>query len=145
MKRTLLSLIGLLLVTFSFAQEDEVAQILAKRKASNQAIRNFDHELNATFSTEDAFITTGLGVLISGKEEQEIYLKSLKGPRMYWIRTPDEVMVNHKTQLAWETGTWKGYYEDSDKPVVGGKYSAQWTKASGSWLIRSQLFVTLDQ
>jgi ketosteroid isomerase-like protein len=145
MKRTLLSLIGLLLVTFSFAQEDEVAQILAKRKASNQAIRSFDHELNATFSTEDAFITTGLGVLISGKEEQEIYLKSLKGPRMYWIRTPDEVIVNHKTQLAWETGTWKGYYEDSDKPVVGGKYSAQWTKASGSWLIHSQLFVTLDQ
>lgn len=145
MKKTILSLIGLLLVTFSFAQEDEVAQILAKRKASNLAIRNFDHELNATFSTEDAFITTGLGVLISGKEEQEIYLKSLKGPRMYWIRTPDEVMVNHKTQLAWETGTWKGYYEDSDKPVVGGKYSAQWTKASGSWLIHSQLFVTLDQ
>ena len=145
MKKTILSLIGLLLVTFSFAQEDEVAQILAKRNASNQAIRNFDHELNATFSTEDAFITTGLGVLISGKEEQEIYLKSLKGPRMYWIRTPDEVMVNHKTQLAWETGTWKGYYEDSDKPVVGGKYSAQWTKASGSGLIQSPLFVTLDQ
>jgi ketosteroid isomerase-like protein len=145
MKKTILSLIGLLLVTFSFAQEDEVAQILAKRNASNQAIRNFDHELNATFSTEDAFITTGLGVLISGKEEQEIYLKSLKGPRMYWIRTPDEVIVNPKTSLAWETGTWKGYYEDSDKPVVGGKYSAQWTKASGSWLIHSQLFVTLDQ
>lgn len=145
MKKTLLSLIGLLLVTFSFAQEDEVAQILAKREASNQAIRNFDHELNATFSTEDAFITTGLGVLISGKEEQEIYLKSLKGPKMYWIRTPDEVIVNHKTQLAWETGIWKGYYEDSDKPVVGGKYSAQWTKESGSWLIHSQLFVTLDQ
>lgn len=58
MKKTILSLIGLLLVTFSFAQEDEVAQILAKRKASNLAIRNFDHELNATFSTEDAFITT---------------------------------------------------------------------------------------
>jgi len=145
MKKTLLCLIGLLLVTFSFAQEDEVAQILAKRKASNLAIWNFDHELNATFSTEDAFITTGLGVLISGKEEQEIYLKSLKGPRMYWIRTPDEVIVNPKTNLAWETGTWKGYYEDSDKPVVGGKYSAQWTKASGSWLIHSQLFVTLDQ
>lgn len=145
MKKTLLSLIGLLLVTFSFAQDDEIAQILAKRKASNQALRAFDADLNATYSTEDAFITTGLGVLISGKEEQEIYLKSLKGPRMYWIRTPDEVIVNHKTQLAWETGTWKGYYEDSDKPAVGGKYSAQWTKASGTWLIRSQLFVTLDQ
>jgi ketosteroid isomerase-like protein len=63
---------------------------------------------------------------------------------MYWIRTPDEVIVNPKTNLAWETGTWKGYYEDSEKPEVGGKYSAQWTKTSGAWLIRSQLFVTLE-
>ncbi|MCL6257676.1 nuclear transport factor 2 family protein [Aquiflexum sp. TKW24L] len=144
MKKTLLSLIGLLLVTFSFAQEAEVAQILAQREASTQALQAFDADLNATYSTEDAFITTGLGVLISGKEEQEIYLKSLKGPRMYWIRTPDEVIVNSKTMLAWETGTWKGYHENSEEPVVKGKYSAQWTKASGNWLIRSQLFVTLE-
>ena len=47
MKKTLLSLIGLLLVTFSFAQEDEVAQILAQREASTQAIRAFDADLNA--------------------------------------------------------------------------------------------------
>jgi ketosteroid isomerase-like protein len=142
-RKTLLSLIGLLIVTFSYAQEAEVSHILVLREASNQ-VRAFDADLNATYSTEDAFITTGLGVLISGKEEQEIYLKSLKGPRMYWIRTPDEVIVNHKTQLAWETGIWKGYVEGSDEAVVGGKYSAQWTKKSGTWLIRSQLFVTLE-
>lgn len=128
----------------SFAQVSDVELILGQRKASNQALRNFDHELNAKFSTDDAFITTGLGVLISGKDEQESYLNSLTGPKIYWVRTPDEVIVNPKTQLAWETGTWKGYLEDSDKAVVGGKYSAQWTKASGTWLIRSQLFVTLE-
>jgi ketosteroid isomerase-like protein len=126
------------------AQNQDIQEILSQREASTQALRAFDADLNATYSTEDAFITSGLGVLISGKEEQEIYLKSLKGPRMYWIRTPDEVIVNHKTQLAWETGTWKGYYEDSEQAVVGGKYAAQWTKASGTWLIRSQLFVTLE-
>ncbi|MCH6235748.1 nuclear transport factor 2 family protein [Cognataquiflexum rubidum] len=144
MKKTLLSLIGLLLVTFSFAQEDEVALILAQREASNQALRAFDEALNATFSTPDAFITTGAGTLIAGNAALDAYIKSQKGPKMYWIRTPDEVIVNPKTNLAWETGTWKGYYEDSDKPVVGGKYSAQWTKASGTWLIHSQLFVTLE-
>jgi len=144
MKKTILSLIGLLIATLLHGQDIEVAQILSQREASTQALRAFDADLNATYSTEDAFITSGLGVLISGKEEQEIYLKSLKGPRMYWIRTPDEVIVNHKTQLAWETGTWKGYYEDSEQAVVGGKYAAQWTKASGTWLIRSQLFVTLE-
>jgi len=63
---------------------------------------------------------------------------------MFWIRTPDEVIVNPITNLAWEMGTWKGYHEDSEQAVVGGKYSAQWTKASGTWLIQSQLFVTLE-
>lgn len=125
------------------AQESDIQQILSQRKASNEALRNFDEELNATFSTEYAFITTGAGTLIAGKEALTAYLKSQKGPKMYWIRTPDEVLVNPETQLAWETGTWKGYIEGSDKAVVGGKYSAQWTKKSGTWLIHSQLFVTL--
>lgn len=144
MKTTLLLLFGLFILSFSYGQDPEIAQILSQREASNKALRAFDHELNAKFSTDDAFITTGMGVLISGKDEQEIYLKSLKGPKMYWVRTPDEVIVNPKTQLAWETGTWKGYLENSDEVVVGGKYTAQWTKASGIWLIRSQLFVTLE-
>jgi hypothetical protein len=144
MKTTLLILFGLFVLSFSYGQDSEIAQILSQREASNKALRAFDHELNATFSTDDAFITTGMGVLISGKDEQEIYLKSLKGPKMYWIRTPDEVIVNPTTKMAWETGTWKGYLENSDEVVVGGKYTAQWTKASGTWLIRSQLFVTLE-
>jgi ketosteroid isomerase-like protein len=144
MKKSMFFLIGFLIVTLSHGQDKEIAQILAQREASNKAIRNFDHELNATFSTDDAFITTGAGTLISGKEAQSAYLNSLQGPKMFWIRTPDEVIVNPKTNLAWETGTWKGYHEDFEQAVVGGKYSAQWTKASGTWLIRSQLFVTLE-
>ena len=143
-RKTLLSLIGLLIVTFSFAQESEVFQILAQREASNQALRAFDDELNATFSTEDALITTGAGTLISGKNELMKYIQESSGPRMYWIRTPDEVLVNPKSMLAWETGTWKGYVEGSEEAVVGGKYSAQWSKKSGNWLIQSQLFVTLE-
>jgi ketosteroid isomerase-like protein len=143
-RKMLLSLIGLLVITFSYAQEAEVSQILAQREASNQALRAFDDELNASFSTEDALITTGAGTLISGKKELIKYIQESTGPRMYWIRTPDEVLVNPKTMLAWETGTWKGYVEGSDEAVVGGKYSAQWTKASGIWLIQSQLFVALE-
>ena len=127
------------------AQELDKQEILSQRKASNEALRNFNNELNATFSTEDSFITTGAGTLIAGKAELSAYLKSQNGLKMYWIRTPDEVLVNSKTNLAWETGTWKGYRESTgEKSVVGGKYSAMWTKASGTWLIKSQLFVTLE-
>ncbi len=144
MKKSMLFLIGFLIVTLSHGQDKEIAQILAQREASNQALRAFDDELNATFSTEDALITTGAGTLISGKAELMKYIQESTGPRMYWIRTPDEVIVNPITNLAWEMGTWKGYHEDSEQAVVGGKYSAQWTKASGTWLIQSQLFVTLE-
>ncbi|WP_373520085.1 nuclear transport factor 2 family protein [Aquiflexum sp.] len=143
-RKTHLSLIGFLIVTLSYAQEAEVSQILAQREASNQALRVFDEDLNATFSTENALITTGAGTLISVKKELMKYIQKSTGPRMYWIRTPDEVLVNPKTMLAWETGTWKGYVEGSDEAVVGGKYSAQWTKKSGTWLIQSQLFVALE-
>jgi ketosteroid isomerase-like protein len=144
MKKSMFFLIGFLIVTLSHGQDKEIAQILAQREASNQALRAFDDELNATFSTEDALITTGAGTLISGKTELMKYIQESTGPRMYWIRTPDEVIVNPITNLAWEMGTWKGYHEDSEQAVVGGKYSAQWTKASGTWLIQSQLFVTLE-
>ena len=142
MMRSLILIFGFVLFWgATFAQDEEL--ILAQREASNQALQAFDEALNATFSTENASITTGAGTLIAGKEELAAYLKSQKGPKMYWIRTPNEVLVNSETQLAWETGTWKGYLEGSDNAVVGGKYSAQWTKKSGTWLMQSQLFVTL--
>jgi len=130
---------------FSFSQEKEIAQILSQREASNAVLRAFDENLNATFLTDDVLITTGAGTLISGKMDLVKYIKESTGPRMYWIRTPDEVIVNPKTNLAWETGTWKRYQEGSEEPIVGGKYSAQWTKKFGTWLIQSQFFVTLSK
>lgn len=128
---------------FTQTYNPEVKAILAQRQASNQALRDFDEEKNNTFMTNDVLITTGAGMLITGKAELANYVPPVSGTRMYWIRTPDEVIVNPETQLAWETGTWKGYTESSEKAVVGGKYSAQWTKKFGTWLIQSQLFVTL--
>lgn len=138
------SLLLFLFFNESYGQNDDREQILYQREASNQALQNFDEELNSTFLTDDVLITTGAGTLISGKKELMKYIQESSGPRMYWIRTLNEVIVNSKTNLAWETGNWKGYYENSEESVVGGKYSAQWTKASGTWLIQSQLFVTLE-
>jgi len=136
---------GLVLTNSALAQtvNAEIEDILAQRFASNAALRQFDEDLNATFSTDDALITTGAGTLLAGKKALQDYIKNASGPKMYWVRTPDEIKVNPETQLAWETGTWEGFYEDSTSPVVGGKYSAQWTKKTGTWLIHSQLFVTL--
>lgn len=127
----------------AFSQESEKALILSIRQASNEALKAFDEELNNSFMTDDVLLTTGAGMLISGKKGLANYTPPVTTSRMYWIRTPDEVIVNPDNQLAWESGTWKGYVEGSEVPVVGGKYAAQWTKKSGTWLIQSQLFVTL--
>jgi hypothetical protein len=97
---TIFSLIGILIISISYGQDLDVAQILAQREASNQALRSFDEKLNSTFSTEDAFITTGAGTLLAGKAELMEYIQNAKGPKMYWIRTPDEVLVNPKILLA---------------------------------------------
>lgn len=130
-------------VSFSNAQESDILLIKNQRAASNQALRNFDEDLNSTFLTDDILISTGAGTLISGKENLKSYIKNSSGPRMYWVRTPDEIIVNPETKLAWEKGTWKGFIEGSEEAVVGGNYAAQWTKKSGKWLIQSQLFVSL--
>lgn len=144
---TLFSLLLLLMLVQSdlYGQEAEIKQIQAQRKASNEALRNFDEELNNTFMTDEVLITTGAGTLLSGKSELMEYIKNVEGPKMYWVRTPDEIKVNPESNLAWETGTWKGFYEDSKDAELGGNFSAQWTKKSGIWLIQSQLFVTLPK
>jgi hypothetical protein len=145
LKAVFIFFLALLQISIVYGQrsDQDIAEIRAQRNTSNAALRHFDEDLNASFSTEDAMITTGAGTLLAGKEALSTYLKSQKGPKMYWVRTPDEIRVNPKTLLAWESGTWKGFYEDSTNPVVGGNYSAMWIKAPGVWLIKSQLFVTL--
>ncbi len=143
MKQIFFSL--LLLISFSaFGQNSEVQEIRAQREASNAALKSLDEELNNTFLTDDILITTGNGTLISGKVELNAYMEQGTGDPMYWVRTPEVITVNNNTMLAWERGTWKGYYVGKDEVIFQGNYSAQWTKKSGTWLIQSQLFVTLE-
>jgi len=135
---------ALLTVSEIHAQNGDEQQIRTVRALSNEALKNFDEASNYQYLTEDVLITTGNGSLISGKKALMEYIGSAGGgPRMYWVRTPDEVEVNSDRGLAWESGTWKGFEEGAEESVIGGRYSAQWVKASGKWLIRSQLFVTL--
>ncbi len=49
------------------AQTDE-AQILAKREASNLALKAYEHEKVLSFLTDDVLTTTGNGTLLAGKE-----------------------------------------------------------------------------
>ncbi len=134
-----------LFISFSaFGQNSEVQEIRAQREASNEALKSRDDARYLEFLTEDVLITTGAGTLISGKADLNAYVEKETGEEMYWVRTPEVITVNKTTLLAWERGTWKGYYLGKDEVIFQGNYSAQWTKKSGTWLIQSQLFVTLE-
>lgn len=131
-------------ISESVAQQDE-HKIRKIREASNNALRVYDNDLVLSFLTEDVLTTTGNGTLLAGKEALRNYILAAGESKMYWIRTTHEVDVNEDKGLAWETGTWKGYDpKQGEEAIIGGKYSAQWTKASGKWLIKSQLFVSLE-
>lgn len=141
---SLIVLLSSLSISGVFAQNDE-QQILKTREASNAALKAYDDALIDSFLTDDVLITTGAGTLLSGKESLKQYVLDAGESKMYWVRTAEAIEVNEAKGLAWENGTWKGYDpEQGNLPIVGGKYAAMWTKASGVWLIKSQLFVTLE-
>ncbi len=137
-----------LVILFSItniAAQSEIEQIIINRNASNEALKSLDLNLSNTYLTDDTLITTGSGVLLVGKEALIAYVNNSGTSTMYFVRTPDEIDVNTTRGLAWESGIWKGYdLKKANNLIVHGKYSAMWTKASGKWLIKSQLFVTLE-
>ena len=124
----------------------DALEISDLRSSSNKALRAYDVEAELSFLTDNISITTGAGTQISGKENFKEYLSAIPDKNMYWVRTPHEIEVNQDAGLAWESGTWKGYNPDTgNEPVVAGKYAAQWTKHSGGWKIKSELFVMLSK
>ena len=135
-----------MLISYSVLQaQTDIEQITASRKASNKAIKALDFNLSNTFLTDDVLITTGNGTLLVGKEALITYINNNGTNTMYFVRTPNEIDVNSTRGLSWESGTWQGFdINKGNKVIVHGKYSAMWTKASGKWLIKSQLFVTLE-
>lgn len=130
------------------AWEPEKEKIMKLREASNRALKSLYDDTYLDFLTDDVLITTGNGTLLSGKDELKAYVESaVDADPMYWIRTPEEVIVNEERGLAWETGVWNGYSADDpdgNNSLINGNYSAQWTNASGEWKILSQLFVTIE-
>ena len=140
-------IIGLFLfigLSKTYSQSDK-EQILKLREESNMAIKEYNYEKVLSFLTQDCLLTSGNGNLKSGKKEIEEYTSQGNLDKYYWWRTPIEIEVNKKRGLAWETGTWKVYDRNENIQLqIGGKYSAMWTIEKGKWMIKSQLFVTLE-
>lgn len=116
--------------------------IRSARYAQNEAIAVGDADGTAAFWTDDVVIRRGLGPLIVGREGyRQLFVTD---PSTIYVRTPREIEVSEQWPLAFETGEWSGHAGSAGAPaVIGGRYSAQWVKRNGRWLIRAEVFVAL--
>jgi ketosteroid isomerase-like protein len=143
----LAGLAGLLGLTSSQAAGSEQAAIKHARLAQNVAIASHQVDDIASYWTEDVSICRALGTQMSGKAAyRQLFVEDdPKSPDVIvYVRDPVEITVSSNWPLAFETGVWSGHLGSAHGPVaLRGRYSAQWVKRDGRWLIRSEVFVAL--
>lgn len=130
------------------ATEDADA-VRAERAAQNRAIAALDTAAIASHWTDDVEIRRGLGALVTGREAYKRLFNPdsgavARGEELIYQREPTSVEVSTQWPLAYEAGTWIGHLGGADGPaMISGKYSAQWVKRDGRWLIRGEVYVAL--
>ena len=140
------SIVAVLVVLMAQPSSDEAA-IRAARVAQNKAIAAGELDTVAALWTEDITVRRALGHSLDGRAAARQALEPAAGAttRLVYQRQTQTVEVSARWPLAFETGTWSGHLEKVTGPVViGGRFSAQWVKRDGRWLIRSEVFVALS-
>ena len=121
----------------------EAAAVRAARTAQNSAIAAGDLDRAASYWTDDVVIRSALGRVIQGRAT---YRSTLGADSVtLYKREPERVDVsdNERWPLAFESGSWTGRDPKNGRPLIRGRYAAQWIKRDGRWLIRSEVFVAL--
>lgn len=132
----------MLLPALLAAQSPDQSAIRGARLAQNRAIAAGQFDSVASFWVRDVAIVAGLGVTLQGREVLRAAFASDSG--IVYERTPTLITVSGHWPVAWEEGTWSGRRgRGTSPPLISGRYSAQWVKAEGRWLIRAEQFVAL--
>jgi ketosteroid isomerase-like protein len=121
----------------------EAAAVRSARSAQNTAIAAHDLDRVASFWTDDVVIRSGLGRVVQGRASYRAAMAA--DSATVFRREPDRVDVsaNERWPLAFESGTWTGRAARDGRPLIRGRYAAQWIKRDGRWLIRAEVFVAL--
>jgi len=147
MRRTIVATLATLLLASTAGSESNDRQAIEQaRERFNDAIARHDVQAITSFLDEEYQITTSLGDLIHGRDEQGPSWQSLFDTRdaVVYVRSPEAIEVSVDYPLAAESGTWVGSWMAKEGPVrTGGRYAAMWRKAGGEWKVRSELFVAL--
>lgn len=121
-------------------------QIRVARARYNAAIADHNVPGIVSFLDEEYQITTSLGQLSEGRDDDAAAWKQLFATRkdVLYVRSPESIEVSKDYPLAAEVGTWVGTWTTVDGKVrTGGRFSAMWRKVDGEWKVRSELFVAL--
>lgn len=118
------------------------ADIRRAREAQNAAIAARNADSVASFWIEDVTVSAGLGYVVRGRAAYKAAFG--QDAPMVYSRVPEKIVSSPHWPLAWEEGAWTGVPSGAVTPIIGGRYSAQWVKQNGRWMIRSELFVALE-
>ena len=124
------------------SHNDDIAAIKSNRAASNDAIARHDVDGIAKFWLDDFVQVIGRGVYQTGKDSIVASWKALfnSNSQIAYIRNPEEIIISDNDTLAWERGEWIGIHSYSK----GGNYAAMWIKRTGNWMLKAELFVSLE-
>ncbi len=135
------------------SQANDEPAIRFARVTQTKALAANDLDRVVSFWTPDITIRRALGQPLSGVAEARKVLEPAvpsgiaatpATPAIIYQREAVSVAVSSNWPLAYEEGRWSGHSGSVDTPaIIGGRYSAQWVKRGGKWLIRSEVFVAL--
>jgi len=125
----------------------EADAIREARARQTAAIASGDLDRVASYWTDDVTIRRALGQSVAGAAaSRKIFATDGHGAAaLIYQRRAVEIDVSETWPLAYEAGIWSGHLGSVATPeIIGGRYSAQWVKRDGRWLIRSEVFVALS-
>ena len=142
--RTILIFLFALGAQLLFAQNhnNDISVIKSYRAASNDAIAKHDVDGISKFWMDDFVQVIGRGTYQTGKQNIVASWKELfnSNPQIGYVRAPKEITISDNDTMAWESGRWTGIHSYSK----GGNYSAMWIKRNDVWMLKAELFVSLD-
>lgn len=129
----------------SFILASDADEIRKARLEQTQAMAEGDVDRAVSFWTDDISLRRGLGSFIFGKDAYRALLTPNPDEKsIIYVRETDSIEVSGDWPLAYETGIWTSRIGSvTGHPLISGRYSAQWVKIDGKWLIRSELYVAL--
>lgn len=123
--------------------------IAAARAGFNAALEARSLKAIADVLVEEVVLIPGdEAQLITGRDAQLEAWSSIfsQMPDVSYVRTPSRIEVCEDSQLAAETGRWKGAWSTDGFAIrYSGRYFAKWRCVEGQWKLEAETFVTMKR